>query len=357
MKAQTSQLKKGRGAQSNSPNPFSRIQPVKEFWEGIDEDEDREERVPSEYTEVFPKSILNRVDSPDIGLAWSMNPYQGCEHGCIYCYARNTHNYWGYSAGTDFEQKILIKANAAALLAKELSRPNWKVEPIMLSGNTDCYQPAERKFQVTRKLLQVLLDFRHPVGIITKNALVLRDLDILKELNAMDLVHVTISFTSMQEDLRRVLEPRTSSVQAKLKAIETLSAAGIPVHVMMAPLIPSINSHEIFELCKAVSEAGALGINHTVVRLNGAIGPLFEDWVRLTFPDRAEKVLNQIKALHGGQLNDSRQGTRMRGEGVFAQSMHDQIALARKKYFKDKKRTPYNTEAFVRRNKEQLLLF
>ncbi|HCS20112.1 MAG TPA: radical SAM protein [Bacteroidetes bacterium] len=357
MKAQTSTLKKGRGAQSNSPNPYAKIQPVKEFWEGIVEDEDFEQKVPSEYTEVFPKSILNRVDSPDIGLAWSMNPYQGCEHGCIYCYARNTHNYWGYSAGTDFEQKILIKANAPALLAKELSRPNWKVEPIMLSGNTDCYQPAERKFKVTRKLLQVLLDFRHPVGIITKNALVLRDLDILKELNAMDLVHVTISFTSLQEDLRRVLEPRTSSVQAKLKTIETLSTAGIPVQVMMAPLIPSINSHEIFELSKAVSDAGALGINHTVVRLNGAIGPLFEDWIRLTFPDRADKVLNQIKALHGGKLNDSRTGTRMRGEGVFAKNMSDQISLARKKYFGEKQRKPYDLEQFVRRNKEQLLLF
>lgn len=357
MKADTQHINKGRGAQMNTANPYAKHQTVQEHWEGIDEVEEEGEKIPTEYIEVFPKSILNRVESPDIGLSWSMNPFQGCEHGCIYCYARNTHHYWGYSAGTDFEQKVMIKANAADLLAKELSRANWKVEPIMLSGNTDCYQPAERKFGITRKLLEVLLDFRHPVGIITKNALILRDLDILKELNAMDLVHVNISFTSMQEDLRRVLEPRTSSVNAKLKTIETLSNAGIPVNVMMAPVIPSINSHEVFDLSKAVADAGAININHLVVRLNGAVGPLFEDWLRLVFPDRSDKVMNQIKAIHGGQVNDSRTGVRMKGEGVFAQSMQDQFALARKKYFKGRERNPYNLEHFVRRDKEQLLLF
>ncbi len=357
MKADTRNIQKGRGAQKNTANPYSKHQTVQEHWEGIDETENTEDKITSEYIEVFPKSILNRVESPDIGLSWSMNPFQGCEHGCIYCYARNTHHYWGYSAGTDFEQKVMIKANAPELLAKELSRANWKVEPIMLSGNTDCYQPAERKFGITRKLLQVLLDFRHPVGIITKNALILRDLDILKELNAMDLVHVNISFTTMEEDLRRVLEPRTSSVNAKLKTIETLSKAGIPVNVMMAPVIPSINSHEVFELSKAVADAGAANINHLVVRLNGAVGPLFEDWLKLVFPDRSDKVMNQIKAIHGGQVNDSRSGVRMKGEGVFAQSMQDQFSLARKKYFKGKTRKPYNLEHFVRRDKEQLLLF
>ncbi|MDX5320689.1 MAG: radical SAM protein, partial [Bacteroidota bacterium] len=254
-------------------------------------------------------------------------------------------------------QKIMVKTNAPELLAKELARPNWKVEPIMLSGNTDCYQPAERKFEVTRKLLQVLLDYRHPVGIITKNALILRDLDLLKQLNEFNLVQVVISFTSMEEETRRTLEPRTSSVAAKLKTIRTLSEAGIPVSVLMAPIIPAINSHEVFDMAKAVSEAGASSLSHLVVRLNGAIGPLFEDWLEHTYPDRKEKVLSQIRALHGGQINDSRTGVRMRGEGVFAQSMQDQFALARKKYFKSKERKPYNLEAFIRRDKDQLMLF
>lgn len=347
---------KGRGAQMNTANPYSKLEKVQEHIEGLDEADESLEN-PTSYTEVFPKSILNRVESPDIGLSWSMNPYQGCEHGCIYCYARNSHNYWGYSAGTDFEQKIMIKANAPELLAKELARANWQVEPIMLSGNTDCYQPAERKFQITRKLLKVLLDYRHPVGIITKNALILRDLDILKELNALQLVQVVISFTTLEEETRRVLEPRTSSVKTKLKTIETLSQAGIPVSVIMAPVIPSINSHEVFGMAKAVSGAGARSLNHLVVRLNGAIGPLFEDWLEHVYPDRKEKVLSQIRALHGGQLNDSRTGVRMRGEGVFAQNMLDQFSLARKKYFKSQEKASYNLEAFVRRNKSQFMLF
>lgn len=348
---------KGRGAQINSENPYSRHALVKEHWEGIDEEEDPEEKRVTDYIEVFPKTILNRVDSPDIGLSWSMNPYQGCEHGCIYCYARNTHNYWGYSAGTDFEQKILVKKNAAELLKKELSRGQWKPEPIMFSGNTDCYQPAERKFEITRQMLQVLLEFRHPTGIITKNALILRDLDILQEMNSMDLVHVNISFTSLQEDLRRILEPRTSSVKAKLKTIETLAKAGIPVNVMMAPIIPFINSHEIMDLVKAVADAGASRAHYLVVRLNGAIGLLFEDWVHKNFPDRAGKVLKQIRQLHDGQLSDSRMGVRMKGEGVMAKQIKDQFELACRKYLSDKEVRPYNTALFRPRKKDQLLLF
>lgn len=348
---------KGRGAQINSVNPFEKQTLVKEFWEGIDEPEEDEEKIVSEYLEVFPKSIINRVDSPDIGLSWSMNPYQGCEHGCIYCYARNTHNYWGYSAGTDFEQKILIKKNAPELLRKELSSGKWQAEPIMFSGNTDCYQPAERKFQITRQMLEVLYDMKHPVGIITKNALVLRDLDILTEMAKLNLVHVNISFTSLNEDLRRKMEPRTSSVKTKLKAIEIMSGQGIPVSVMMAPVIPSLNSHEVFELSEKVSNAGALGINFLIVRLNGAIGLLFNDWVHKNFPDRAEKVLNHIKSMHGGKLNDSRIGTRMRGEGVYARQLQDQFRLARKTWFSHKHKPKLETGLFVKRKKNQLLLF
>ncbi|TNE80475.1 MAG: PA0069 family radical SAM protein [Bacteroidetes bacterium] len=354
---EASKVIKGRGAQVNSKNPFDKLEKVKEFWEGIDEQEDMDEKIPSEYIEVFPKSILNKVDSPDIGLSWSMNPYQGCEHGCIYCYARNTHNYWGYSAGTDFEQKVLVKTNAASLLRKELSNGKWEPQSIMFSGNTDCYQPAERKFQVTRQMLEVLLDFRHPVGLITKNSLILRDIDILKELAKLNLVKVHISFTTLQEDLRRKMEPRTSSVKSKLKTIETLTEAGIPVGVMMAPVIPSLNSHEVFELSETVAKAGAESINFLVVRLNGAIGELFEDWARLHFPDRAEKILNQVKSLHGGKLNDSRIGVRMMGEGVYAQQLQDMFSQAKKQYFPHAPKRQLDTSQFVRMKKDQLMLF
>jgi DNA repair photolyase len=348
---------KGRGAQGNSKNPFERFTIVREHWEGIDQEEDPEEIMRSDYIEVFPKTILNKVDSPDIGPGWSMNPYQGCEHGCIYCYARPSHNYWGYSAGTDFEKKILVKVSAAELLRKELSSGKWAPRPIMFSGNTDCYQPAERKFKITRAMLEVLLEFRNPAGIITKNALVLRDLDLLEEMSRLNLVHVNISFTTLQEDLRRVMEPRTSSVKKKLEIISTLSERGIPVNAMLAPLIPSLNSHEIMDMVKEVAHAGASGVNYTVVRLNNSLGELFEDWVRIHFPDRAEKVLSQVKQLHGGKLSDSRFGTRMQGEGIFAEQIKSQFELAKRKFMKGRTIPPYNYSSFIRRKDKQLLLF
>ncbi len=348
---------RGRGAQMNSHNPYDAYHLVKEHWEGIDEEEDTSEKIRSTYTEVFPKTILNKVESTDLPLDWSLNPYQGCEHGCIYCYARTTHQYWGYSAGTDFEQKVLIKSNAAELLRKELSSGKWKPKPVMMSGNTDCYQPAESRFKITRQLLEVFLEFRHPVSIITKNALILRDLDILKQLNERKLIHVNISFTTMNEETRRVMEPRTSSVKSKLKTIKTLRDAGIPVKVLMAPIIPAINSHEIMELSEAVANAGASGINGHVVRLNGPIGMLFEDWLKHHFPDRANKVLNQIKKMHGGELGSSTPGKRLTGRGSFAGQIHDQLELARRKYFEAEVKPALNTADFIRRKKDQLLLF
>jgi DNA repair photolyase len=234
---------KGRGAQFNTNNRFLKQRYVQEHIEVIDEP-----LLVNTKTQIFyetPKKIVNKVESPDIPMMYSMNPYQGCEHGCIYCYARNTHEYWGFSAGMDFEQKIIVKKNAPELLRKELMHKNWKPAPIMLSGNTDCYQPLERKLGITRRMLEVLLEFRHPVGVITKNNIILRDIDLLKQLAEKRLVHVMVSITSLKDDLRLLLEPRTVTAKNRLRVIETLSKEGIPVGVMTAPIIPGLNSDEL----------------------------------------------------------------------------------------------------------------
>ena len=287
------------------------------------------------YTRVFPKTFVNKVQSPDIGMQYSANPYQGCEHGCVYCYARNTHEYWGFGAGKDFEKQILYKANAPELLNNFLKHKQWAGHTIVLSGNTDCYQPIERKLQITRQCLEVFLKWQHPVGIITKNALILRDLDILKALAKKHCVSVTISVTTLNDHLRRVLEPRTATIKKRLEAIRKLSEAGIPVRVMVAPIIPGLTSHEILPLVKTVAAHGAQEVLHTVVRLNGHIATIFTDWVEKAFPDRAQKIINQIKACHSGSLNDSRWRTRMRGDGVLADQIALTMALARKKYLKN----------------------
>jgi DNA repair photolyase len=346
---------KGRGAQMNAHNPFDRHHLVQEHWEGIDED-DLSLQGKTEYIEVFPKTIVNQVDSEDLRFEYSMNPYQGCEHGCLYCYARNTHNYWGYSSGTEFEQKILVKKNAAKLL-EDAFQKNWDPMPIMFSGNTDCYQPAERKFGITRQMLEVCLKYKHPVSMITKNSLIERDIDILEELNKLDLVNVSITLTSLNEDLRRLLEPRTASAQRKLRTIELLSSKGISVNVMMAPIIPGLNSHEIFTLAKEVSERGASAINYTIVRLNGTIGEVFLDWVRKTFPDRADKIIHQIEECHGGTINDSRFGTRMSGEGKTAEMVSQMMKVARHKFFQGRSMKKLDCSKFVRNKKGQLPLF
>lgn len=328
---------KGRGAQMNVSNRFFDLSHElrDDFLEYCAKEGDVLDTNKTKYLEVFPKSIVNKVDSPDVGMGYSMNMYQGCEHGCIYCYARNSHEYWGYSAGLDFERQILVKKEAAKLLEAVIKKKSWKAHTIVMSGNTDCYQPAEQEFQITRKCLEVFLKYRHPVGIITKNALVLRDLDLLKELARDNLVAVNISITSLSEQTRRILEPRTTTIKKRLETVKILSEHGIPVNVMIAPIIPSINSHEILPLAKAAADAGALSIGHTIVRLNGAIGAIFTDWIKKALPDRADKVLHQIEDCHGGSLNDSRYGTRMRGEGKIAEQINMLIKLAKQKYFKD----------------------
>jgi DNA repair photolyase len=289
---------------------------------------------------------VNKVTSPDIPLSYSLNPYQGCEHGCIYCYARNTHEYYGFSAGLDFESKIIVKKNAPALLEKHLLGKNWNAVPIMLSGNTDCYQPQEKKLEITRRLLKVFAQYHHPVGIITKNSLILRDLDILKQLASESLVHVYISITTLNEDLRRILEPRTASSIKRLKTIENLANAGIPVGVMNAPIIPGLNHHEIPGVLHAAANHGASAAGMTVVRLNGSIGKLFEDWLQKNFPDRFDKVWNQICSFHGGNVNDSQFGRRMSGEGNIADAIHQLFRASKKKYFSEKYFPSYDLTKF-----------
>jgi DNA repair photolyase len=335
---------KGRGAQIKTVNKFLKTQYVDEHIEGLDEP-----LLTAPTTQVFhehPKKIVNKVTSPDLGMMYSMNPYQGCEHGCIYCYARNTHEYWGFSAGLDFESKIIVKESAPQLLEKFLLHPGWQPVPISVSGNTDCYQPLEKKFEITRKILQVFARYRHPLGMITKNGLILRDLDVLTDLAKDNLVHVYISITTLNEDLRRIMEPRTASAIKRLKTVEALAKAGVPVGVMNAPIIPGLNHHEIPQVLKAASEHGALAAGMTVVRLNGAIGKIFEDWLRKNFPDRFEKVWNQICSMHGGSVNDSQFGRRMSGEGNFAQTIHQLFTVSRKKYFAGKSMPPIDLTKF-----------
>jgi len=350
---------KGRGAQRNIHNRFFELshETRSDFLEFCRKEGEQADNNKTLYLDVFPKTIVNKVKSPDVGMQYSMNPYQGCEHGCIYCYARNSHEFWGYSAGLDFERRILVKKDAPKLLENLLKKKTWEAHPIVLSGNTDCYQPAEKTFHVTRKCLKVFLKYKHPVSIITKNALILRDLDILSELNKDQLVSVNVSITSLSEETRRILEPRTATTRKRLNVVETLSANGIPVNVMLAPIIPSINSHEVLALAKTVSEAGALSIAHTIVRLNGAIGEIFTDWIKKTLPERAEKVLHQIESCHGGTLNDSRYGKRMRGEGHIAKQINDMVALARLKYFRNKKMPKLNLELHEQYKNGQLNLF
>lgn len=351
----TAQFEKGRGAQFNPKNKYLKGEYVQEHTESIDDWEYEERK--TEYIYDDSRTLVNKVTSPDVGMMYSANPYQGCEHGCIYCYARNSHEYWGYSAGVDFESRIVVKKNAPALLKKFFENKNWEPATISLSGNTDCYQPIERKMKIMRKLLEICLDFRNPVAIITKNALVLRDTDILQELARYNLVRVFSSITSLDEDLRRLLEPRTASYRSRLKVQETLSKSGVPTGIMNAPIIPGLNDHHMNDVLKAASEAGAKWAGYTVVRLNGAIGGIFKDWLYKAFPDRAEKVWNMICACHDGQVNDSRWGNRISGDGKFAELIKAQFRIYCKKYGLNEADNPLNTNDFRRIKQGQLPLF
>jgi DNA repair photolyase len=337
---------KGRGAQFNTRNKFLKNERVREHIEAIDDW--TEPSLETQYLEEHSKSIVNKVESPDVGMMYSMNPYQGCEHGCIYCYARNSFEYWGYSAGIDFERKIIVKKNAPELLRKFLMNPKWTGDPISISGNTDCYQPAEKTFRLTRQLLEVCYEFNQPVGMITKNAGMLRDRDILKKMAEKNLVSVLVSITSFNEDLRRVMEPRTTTGLQRLKLIRELSSDGVRMGVMLGPMIPGLNEHEMHDIIKASSEAGASFSAYTFIRLNGAIKLLFHDWLYKTFPDRADKVWHLIEGSHNGQVNDSRWGVRMRGEGNVAEMVAQQYKKYTSKYGLNHERLELDSSRFMR---------
>ncbi len=313
-------LHRGRGASGNPANRFEALHVELDPPEPLD---DRD--VPKLATQFYrdaTKTIVARNNSPDVGFETSINPYRGCEHGCAYCFARPTHEYLGFSAGLDFESKIMVKQEAPELLEAELSSPKWKAQVVAMSGVTDPYQPIERRLKITRRCLAVLAKFRNPVAIITKNRLVARDIDLLRELAAYQAVGVNISVTSLDPKLQRILEPRTSPPQARLDAIAQLHAAGIPVGVMVAPIIPGITDHEVPAILQACGKAGAQFAGSVVLRLPWAVAPLFERWLHEHFPDRKEKVLGRIRSMRGGEkLYDSRWSKRQEGEGIFAEQI------------------------------------
>lgn len=335
---------KGRGAAYNPKNRF--LSDDLTWEEGYQPGAD--EKVRTKYIDIFPKTIINKVPSPDVPSDFSVNPYQGCEHGCSYCYARTTHEYWGYGAGLEFESVILVKKKAPDLLRNSFEKTSWRGGSLMISGNTDCYQPAERKFEITRKILQVCAEYNNPVGIITKNNLVLRDIDILATMAKKNLAIVNISLNTLDESFRRKLEPRTASVSGRLKAIEELSAAGIPVNVLMAPLIPGINGHEVLCLMEEVANRGASSAGYIVLRLDGSLQEMFTNWLEIHYPDRKQKVLNQVAAAHGGTVNDNRFGTRMKGEGKLAEQINKSYHLGNRKFFSDRSIPKLDSSKFSR---------
>jgi DNA repair photolyase len=348
---------RGRGASWSPANRFEKLHVDLTDVDVVDVDPTQEER-PRPVTQYFrdgSRSIITRNNSPDVGFETSVNPYRGCEHGCIYCYARPTHEYLGFSAGLDFESKIVVKMNAAELLRAELESPRWKPKTLVMSGVTDPYQPIERKLRITRGCLEVLAQFRNPVAIITKNRLVTRDVDLLRELASYNAVAVNISVTSLDPNLQRVLEPRTSPPTARLETIEQLRATGIPVGVMVAPIIPGLTDHEVPKILEACAEAGAQFAGYTIVRLPWAVAPLFEHWLDEHFPGRKEKVLGRIRHLRGNdRLNNSQWHTRMTGEGVFAEQIASLFEVGCRRAAIGE-RLKLSTAAF-RRTTEQLTL-
>jgi DNA repair photolyase len=321
---------RGRGASWSPANRFEKLHVDLNDLDVVDVALGTEERLRrgTQYFRDGTKSVITRNNSPDVGFETSLNPYRGCEHGCIYCYARPTHEYLGFSAGLDFESKIMVKTNAPELLRAELESPRWKPQTLVMSGVTDPYQPIERKLCITRGCLEVLAEFRNPVAIITKNRLVTRDVDLLRNLAAHNAVAVNISVTSLDSNLQRMLEPRTSSPQARLDAVRQLRSAGIPTGVMVAPIIPGLTDHEVPKILDACAKVGAQFAAYTIVRLPWAVAPLFEHWLEEHFPDRKGKVLGRIRHLRGNRLNNSQWHTRMTGEGIFAEQIASMFAIS-----------------------------
>jgi DNA repair photolyase len=343
---------RGRGAASNPANRFEKISLERDAEWNPEED-------PAPRTQFFrdlSQSIISYNDSPDIPFNASINCYRGCEHGCSYCYARNTHEYLGFSAGLDFEAKIMVKENAPDLLRRELSSPKWKPQPLAMSGVTDCYQPVERRLQLTRRCVAVLAEFRNPVEIITKNFLVTRDIDLLRELAADHAVAVHLSINSLDSELAHQLEPRAASPKMRLAAVEALANAGIPVGVLVAPVIPALNDHEIPSVLAAAKAAGAVWAGTEILRLPLTVAPIFEQWLERIVPGKKDKILNRIRAIRGGKLNDSRFGSRMSGEGIFAEQISRMFHVARRKVGIPDDSPELSTAAFRRPEAPQLTL-
>jgi DNA repair photolyase len=313
-----------RGAGSNPPNRFEPIRLERD----PDWDSEADPLPRTQFLKDRTSTIIAHNDSPDVGFEFTLNPYRGCEHGCIYCYARPTHEYLGFSSGLDFETRIMVKEDAPRLLREELSSPRWQPTPIGLSGVTDCYQPIERRLKLTRGCLEVLAQFRNPVSIVTKNLLVTRDTDLLSELAGCGAAQVCISLTTLDPDLRAVMEPRTSPPAARLAAIRMLSSAGIPVGVLVGPTIPGLTDHEMPGILEAAAHAGARFAGYEMLRLPHAVAPLFEEWLEQHFPLKKQKVLDSIRAVRGGELNDARFGSRMRGEGLLADQISQMFHVA-----------------------------
>lgn len=316
---------RGRGASENPPNRFEKLQYIP--------DPEASENAPAARTSFYKdqsSTFISYNQSPDVPFAASGNPYRGCEHGCAYCYARPTHEFLGFSAGLDFESKIMVKFDAPEILRKELSAKKWVPQSVTLSGVTDCYQPAEKKFQITRRCLEVFLEFRNPVSLITKNQLITRDLDILAELAQHQLISVCISVTTLNPELARTLEPRTSSPRARLEAISQLHAAGVPVGVLVAPVIPGLNEHEIPQILEQAAHAGASYAGYTLLRLPHSVKDIFISWLDQYHSGSKEKILGRIKEIRHGKLNDATFGARFKGEGPLAEQIQQLFAVARK---------------------------
>jgi DNA repair photolyase len=343
---------RGRGAASNPANRFETASYQREEWDDPDDPS-----IKTLFLKDETRTIINYNDSPDVGFNASINPYRGCEHGCIYCFARPNHEYLGFSAGLDFETKILVKEDAPELLRRELASPRWEPQVIAISGVTDAYQPIERRLQLTRRCLEVLVEFRNPVVIITKNELVTRDIDLLSQLARLDALLVFVSVTSLDSDLARELEPRASQPGRRLGAIESLARAGIPVGTLVAPVIPGLTDHEMPAILSAAAKAGALAAGYVPLRLPYGVAPLFEEWLRLHRPLQKEKILNRIRDMRGGRLNDPNFRTRMRGSGAYAQHISELFELSCRKAGLDSKRPMLSSQAFRRPGPAQLGLF
>lgn len=335
---------KGRGAASNASGRF---EPLARsfFYDGWNEEE-RTKPLRTEITEEFPKTVIASNRSPDIPFDKSLNPYRGCEHGCVYCYARPTHAYMGLSPGLDFESRLFAKPAAADILVQELSKKNYKVTPIALGTNTDPYQPIERERRITRSILEVLAAHDHPVTILTKSRLVVRDLDVLAPMAEKGLVKVALSVTSMDRSLARALEPRAAMPQRRLDAIRLLSDAGVPVGVMFAPVIPALNDHEMEQVLAAAAHAGATEAGYILLRLPLEVAGLFEEWLEIHYPDRKKRVLNRLKALRGGRLNDPRFKHRMRGHGLEADLLKQRFGNLCRRLKLNREKTILKTDLF-----------